>query len=274
MLAPHAFFSFTTVTRPLDHAAYNEWHQLDHRPENLALDGVRHGERWVRTPACRAASVADARLESTHYVNLYWFRAPVDVAVAQWQALAERSFQWGRRPDMDMCSRPLMGFFDVVKGYVSPHAKVSVEALPFRPTRGVIVQVLELDDPHSIEVERLFGWYDTVAIPAALALEGVAGAYTFASVTSTIDAGYHAESNSRTFAPEAAARAGSLRVTVFFCDRDILDTNRALDMALTTRRDTAPSGDPHRAARAGLLFDSAVDVIEPWRWHWFDQAAP
>jgi len=37
------FFSFTSLNGggPADHRTYNEWHLYDHRPENLALDGVR-----------------------------------------------------------------------------------------------------------------------------------------------------------------------------------------------------------------------------------------
>ena len=274
MLSPHGFFSFTSVDHPSQHAAYNEWHQLDHRPENLALDGVRHGERWVRTPACAATSLADARLAATHYVNLYWFRPPIADAVAEWQALAERSFQWGRRPDMAMCTRPLMGFFDVVKGYVSPHAKVSTAALPFRPTSGVIVQVVELEDPHAIAVEQVYRWYDTVVIPATLAVAGVAGVYTFSSVTSTIDSGFVAAADARTFTTGAPAQAGRLRITVTYCDGDLLATKQAVDASFARLRDSASSGDPLVRAAASVVFDSAVQVIEPWRWAWFDETAP
>ena len=273
MLSPHGFFSFTSVNDSSLHRAYNQWHQLDHRPENLALDAVRYGERWVRTPACAAASTADHRLAPTHYVNLYWFRPPIDEAITQWQALAERSFQWGRRPDMDMCTRPLMGFFDVVKGYVRPEVLVSVEALPFRPTRGVVVQVVELLDPHALGVERLYRWYDTVAIPAALRLPGVAGAYTFSSVTSTIDEGFVAEAGARTFAAAAPSRAGSFRITITYCDDDVLVTKRALDESAHRLRAAAPGGDPFTAAGATVIFDSAVRVIEPWAWNWFDEGA-
>ena len=68
MLAPHGFFSFTSVPDPAQHRAYNEWHQLDHRPENIVLDGVQHGERWVRTPAAAVAAAADSLRASTSYV--------------------------------------------------------------------------------------------------------------------------------------------------------------------------------------------------------------
>ena len=49
------FFSFTEITDPSEHRAYNEWHQLDHMPEQLPLRGVAYGARWVSTPACTGA---------------------------------------------------------------------------------------------------------------------------------------------------------------------------------------------------------------------------
>jgi hypothetical protein len=268
MLAPHGFFSFTSVTDVTQHRAYNEWHQLDHRPENLALDGVRWGDRWVRKPDCATQSTADPRLDPTHYVNLYWFRPPVADAVQEWQGLAEQSFQWGRRQDMALCTRPLMGFFDTVKGYVRPEVRVSTEALPFRPTRGVIVQLLHLPEPHSLATERLHHWYDADAIPAVLTVDGVAGVYTFSSVTSTIDAGFSAADDARTFAPETAAEAGSLRVIVTYCDLDSLETQQRVRTAIAGAG--GAGADSWVAAGAAVLFDSALRVVEPWSWDWFD----
>ena len=45
------FFSFTEITDPREHRAYNEWHQLDHMPEQLPIRGIAWGQRWVATPA-------------------------------------------------------------------------------------------------------------------------------------------------------------------------------------------------------------------------------
>ena len=47
------FFSFTEITDPAEHRSYNEWHQLDHMPEQYPLAGMAFGQRWVSTPACR-----------------------------------------------------------------------------------------------------------------------------------------------------------------------------------------------------------------------------
>ena len=45
---------FTEITPGGDHRAYNEWHQLDHMPEQFPIPGVAHGQRWVCSPACAA----------------------------------------------------------------------------------------------------------------------------------------------------------------------------------------------------------------------------
>ena len=58
------FFSFTEITDPTKHRAYNEWHQLDHMPEQFPIRGVAYGQRWVSTPACRDARAVDEGLIS------------------------------------------------------------------------------------------------------------------------------------------------------------------------------------------------------------------
>src|SRR5215217_4797281 len=109
MFAPKTFFSFTEVPNPANHRAYNEWHQLDHRPENLLLPGVAWGERWVHSPDCATVTTApDPALARLHYLNMYWFRDPVEASTAEWSELAERSFHWGRRDDIRLANRLLM----------------------------------------------------------------------------------------------------------------------------------------------------------------------
>ena len=43
MKAAYGFFSFTEVTDPAEHHAYNAWHQLDHLPEQFPLRGPHRG---------------------------------------------------------------------------------------------------------------------------------------------------------------------------------------------------------------------------------------
>ena len=62
------FFSFTEVTDPSAHEAYNAWHQLDHLPEQFTIDGIEFGCRWVRSPRCREAeSATSGLLDAFHY---------------------------------------------------------------------------------------------------------------------------------------------------------------------------------------------------------------
>src|SRR5579863_3386080 len=75
---PHpvlGFFSFTVVTDPSAHEAYNAWHQLDHLPEQFTIEGITFGQRWVRSPRCRGAERAtSASLDPFHYMTLYLMR--------------------------------------------------------------------------------------------------------------------------------------------------------------------------------------------------------
>jgi hypothetical protein len=251
VLGAKAFFSFTEVPDPADHRAYNEWHQLDHRPENLALPGVRWGERWVRSPDCAAvAPEPSAELAALHYVNMYWFAEPVDVSTAAWSELAERSFHWGRRDDVRIARRLLMGFFRPVKGYVNPRVLVSADALPIRPNRGVHVTVARIDEPRAAAAEALFGWYDRVRIPAMLGCRGGAGAWTFAA--------------DDTFATAldlagAGDTPSTLRLTLVYLDDDPLAFTDEL-AALPVDHDTSPET---------ILFAGPLRSITPWDWDWF-----
>jgi hypothetical protein len=262
VFAEKAFIGFAEVADPARHRDYNTWHQLDHRPENLALPGVLHGERWVRSPDCAAAGATpDPLLGGVHYLNMYWFRAPADESIRAWSELAERSFQWGRRPDVRWTRRPLMGFFRPIKGYVNPRVLVSADALPFRPNRGIFATVSRISEPRSEAAEELFGWYDAVRLPALLSCRGAAGAWTFASedtFSSAHDLG-------------ATAAPPSLRVHLIFLDDDPLDfvtDVRAHDA------DWQRSGEHRDTARVETqLFAGPLRAIAPWQWDWFDTTA-
>ncbi|MDF1604722.1 hypothetical protein [Nocardioides sp. YIM 152315] len=230
--APLAFFSFPEVVDPERHRDYNAWHQLDHLPENRALPGVVHGERWVRTPACRAASVgpADPTLDATQYVAMYWFApAPggsADAHVEEWRALGESTRQEGRRPELDWTVRRFTDFFRPETGVVAPEALVSVGALPFRPHRGVVIDVGRVVDP------------GVPAPPPELA-PGVAGAWTFTGGRDR-DAPPH----------------GRLRITLHYCESDPLEVVEAMGAP------AAPGVEP-------LLRTPLLPVV-PWEWDWFE----
>ncbi len=132
------FFSFTEVTDPAAHEAYNAWHQLDHLPEQFTVEGITFGQRWVRSPRCRAAEVATGSLlERFHYMTLYLIRD--EDVLPEFFALAERL----RAEDRFFAARRalLSGPFEVVHRWAAPRVAVSAEAVPFRPSCGVYVVV-------------------------------------------------------------------------------------------------------------------------------------
>ena len=88
MKVAYGFFSFTEVTDPAEHRSYNEWHQLDHLPEQFPLPGIVYGQRWVSTPACRAARVvSEPDLDPIHYVTCYLMAEPIDETLDEFFAL-------------------------------------------------------------------------------------------------------------------------------------------------------------------------------------------
>jgi hypothetical protein len=259
MLAPKAFFSFTEIPAPADHRLYNEWHQLDHRPENLALPEVAWGERWVRSPDCAAAGErAGDELAQLHYCNMYWLRDPVDHSVAIFNELAERSFHWGRRPDVDIARRLLMGFFHPIMGYVAPRVLISEDVVPVRPNRGIHLHLSHIAEPRTREAKALFQWYDQVRIPALLDCPGVAGAWTFAS-DSTFETALE-------FSPGSSP--SSTRIHLLYLDEDPVAVAGTIAeregdwLASGAARDTSAVED--------VVFSGPLRAITPWEWGWFD----
>ncbi|MEU3270261.1 hypothetical protein ABZ639_05410 [Saccharomonospora sp. NPDC006951] len=247
--ATRAFFAFPHISDPARHRDYNAWHQLDHQPENLALPGVLRGDRWVRTPECAAAGSAPGPvLAGTHYLAMYWFAEPAEDSIRQWRDLGETTLQQGRRPDLHYTSRPLMGMFRPVKGYVNPEARVSAAALPYRPHNGVYVSVTEVAEPRGPAAADLFAWYDKEKIPWALRLPGAAGCWTFRGE----NVGGTAPN-----LPEASA----LRITVYYLDGD------PLAFASLMRRAGPPS--PLASAERTLLTGPLLSITAG-KWDWFD----
>jgi hypothetical protein len=160
------FFSFTEITDPSAHEAYNAWHQLDHLPEQFTLEGVRFGQRWVRSPHCRDAEAATGPvLEPFHYMTLYLLRdrdvVPPFVQLGE-RLYAEDRFFTARRA-------VLSGAFDVVGSWAAPRVAVSPGAVPFRPSQGLYVVV-----GPPIDGATLVG------------MPGVAGAWQFADAERTV----------------------------------------------------------------------------------------
>jgi hypothetical protein len=153
------FFSFTEVTDPSAHEAYNAWHQLDHMPEQFTIEGITFGQRWVRSPRCRDAEAASGSLlEPFHYMTLYLMRD--ESLLPEFFALAKRLYAEDR---FFAARRALLsGPFEIAGSWAAPRVAVSAGAVPFRPSNGVYVVV-------GPEVDGA----------ATVAQPGVAGAWSF-----------------------------------------------------------------------------------------------
>ncbi|MGW9131856.1 hypothetical protein [Streptomyces sp. NPDC055681] len=255
MFSPLAFFSFVRLTDPSHHRAYNEWHQLDHRPENLALPGVVWGERWACTADCAELThIADAAYEALDFIAMYWFREPAERSVAEWSELGERSFQWGRRPELAYVERPFLGFFTPVKGYVAARALVSPEALPFRPNQGVRLTLTQVTEPHSLAAERAFRWHDSVGMPGLLGIPGVAGGWTFSFAYSQRHP-MVADTGGEDLAP------ASLRLRLLYLDADPVQVEKEIRAKETA---WAEEGGLDNSAEKVLL-SGPLRVITPWQ---------
>lgn len=252
------FFSFVTLHNagPEDHRAYNEWHQLDHRPENLALPGVAWGDRWARPADHKVVSTGSDRAHAeTDYVAMYWFREPLDESIAAWDRLGEDSFQWGRGPLFPRVSRNLLAFFRPVKGYAAPSALVSSEVLPYRPNRGLHLTLTRHAEHHSPETHARHAWEDRQLIPALLDVDGVAGAWTFAF-------SHHQRHTTLPMKGGADTTPGSLRMRLVYLDGEPLATAQRLHAAQDALADQG-EGDP-ATGTTEVLLSTSVRTILPW----------
>lgn len=248
-----AYFSVRRLTDPTKHHEYNEYHQLDHRPENLALPSVIFGERWVRSPeAASLVPTPPGRFSGVQYITMYWLKEPVEASRLEWWDLGTTATHLGRRPDSDYTDLPLMAPFIPLKGYANPRVRVSAEALPFRPAKGIFVTVGALDDDIA-QAERLGGWYDRVRVPEILELPGVAGAWTFMS-----EHGFPGR-------PLLTEDPRVLRIHVYFLDGDVA----AFASALHDRGGAWGDAGPLQGVETPL-FASVLRTIVPWEWDWFE----
>lgn len=163
MKVAFGFVSFTEVEAGA-HESYNRWHLFDHLPEQLPLDGIVWGQRWVLTPELRATCRAAAPLDRVHYVTLYLLAEPIDTTLAEFRALAVTLRGLGRFHQQRTAH--LAGPLAVESAGTADPRVISAEAVPFRPCRGVHVRL-----------ERR-GAASAASAPLELG-PGVAGTWTF-----------------------------------------------------------------------------------------------
>jgi hypothetical protein len=245
MKTTFGFFSFTEITDPAEHRAYNEWHQLDHLPEQFPLRGIVYGQRWVSTPACKAARAAsDPSLDPIHYLTCYLMADPIVETLAEF-------FDLGRRlHELDRFHRHrrahLTGPFRVGGAVAAPRVLVSAAAVPFRAHRGLYVVVAEPRDSSArADYER---WLAAAHEPAVLAVPGVAGVWSF-------------ETPEELTSPRWSA--GLRRITVCWLDDDPVEVAARLAPLEVVRRERFDSV-------SHVTFAGPFETITPWEWDWFD----
>ncbi len=253
---PLVFFSFVALDDPDpdSHRRYNEWHQLDHRPENLALPGVAWGDRWARTAGCRAESIASPEHSATDYVAMYWFRDPVERSVREWEQLGRDSFEWGRGPMIAGVRRTLLAFFRPVKGYAARSAFVSPQAIPCRPNRGLHLTMTRFADPFGPGTHQHHRWEDRVLIPELLDIPGVAGVWTF-----SLDRHQDDQLGLRSHAPPAGSPA--LRIRLLYLD----DEPVATWVRVRDRIGAPDMRIPNSAVHGDIVISTPLHTIIPWQ---------
>jgi len=256
MTSKRAFFSFPQIDDPDRHVAYNEWHSLDHLPENLALQGVVYGDRWLLSPDCAAVSARNIPcMQNFHYMAMYWFDTPADDSEREWKTLGGSIVDQGRRPERSPTQRSVTGFCRPVRGRMSERAQIPLAALPFRPMRGVYIRICELLEPDSTATAALDRWYDRVRMPQLLEAAGAIGAWTFRSERLQF-AGAHPE------------QLPQWRLQLIYLEADPLDF--VADLA---ERDCVRDDPVGTSAVETVVFEGPLRAIIGWQWNWFDEAS-
>lgn len=135
-----AVLSLSARSATGEDAAYLAWHGLDHLPEQYRIPGMRHGARWVSTPACRAARAASTdRYDEVDHVVCYLFADPLAPALDTFFALGADLRGAGRMPRRLPAVE--LGGWERRGGRAAPAALVGVDVLPWRPARGVYLLI-------------------------------------------------------------------------------------------------------------------------------------
>lgn len=252
MFSNLAFFSFVELADRSLHGEYNRWHQLDHRPENLALPGVLWGDRWAR--AEKPETAEQDGFNGTDFVAMYWFKDPAGQSVEQWDRLGENSFQWGRGPLIPGVQRRMLAFFTPVKGYAAPRILIGPEVLPYRPNQGVHIRVTRYPQPHSQQAHQEFAFEDRVLMPKLLEVDQVAGGWTFSFS--------HAQQHSTLPFPKTVEdEPGQLRLQLLYLDGN----PEAAAEGIRAVHAQLKSGEAAPPAAGELVFESVCKTIIPWR---------
>jgi hypothetical protein len=232
-------FSLSGSSETGNDAPYLRWHALDHLPEQYQIPGVLHGQRWVSTPACRAARAAEReRFGTVNHVVQYLFGDPVQQALEEFAELGPRLASLGRFPER--LPSVLVGPFHFLEGFASAAALVSPEVVPFRPNRGVYLIVERPADPARADPVQLRWQRDHVA--ALLDVPGVAGLWLFAGSS---------------YYTHPRWDVGQHRIAACYLDDEPAKVAGLLRPVLAKRWSSAPV-EP--------LLAAPFETLAPWQW--------
>jgi len=239
------FFSLSQRSTTGDDRPYLSWHQLDHMPEQYQLPGLVLGQRWASTPACRGARAAEAgSWADVEHVVCYLMGDPLDETLDEFLSLGRRLAEMGRFPHS--LPSQYRGGLRLLETHASPRVLVGPEVVPFRPHQGVYLIVEEPTGDRRTWDGYLQRSHAEV-LPEVLAVEGVAGAWVFATTPAIRRPNF---------------MEGDYRMTLCYLDDEPAEVGARLDPLLRRAWADAPS----RPVLAGP-FESMM------RWDW-DRFAP
>jgi hypothetical protein len=155
-------------------AEYIRWHQFDHVPEQFRIQQIRNGQRWVSTPACRAARRAQTEpFDRVDHVVQYLFAEPVGEGLAAFAALSRALIEAGRQPKV--VPRVQVGAFEVIDRRSNPRAITGAQVLPWWPASGVYLVIEPMPGDEAARAEH------AEALGRLVTVDGVAGAWRYES---------------------------------------------------------------------------------------------
>lgn len=218
-------------------AAYLEWHMLDHLPEQYRIDGMRHGQRWISTAACRGVRAAsEAPFDEVDHIVSYLFAPPthatMEDSIDVFFTLGNSLYQGGRMPLR--LPRKHLGIYDLIARSASPGTLVGADVLAWRPARGVYMVVEQSGGPVEVAPGHALG--------ALLDIDGVAGLWSYRGTS-----GRHGRVDA----------AEDLEVTVCYLDEDpVMVAERVGDHLATYWAEGS----------VRPLLAAPFEIVEPWRW--------
>lgn len=241
------FFSLSHRAADGNDAAYLEWHQLDHMPEQYQLPGLLFAQRWASTPACESARAAavDEWADTAHVV-CYLMGNPVEETLDEFFTLGRVLAEKGRMARS--LPRQYLAGLRLLEAQAAPRTLVSSDVVPYRPHRGVYLIV---EEPTGVATQDDYlQQLHTDVLPSLIAVPGVAGALTFGTTAAFLRP---------SFSP------GRYRITTCYLDDDPATVGQRLAPVLRRIWEDAP---------VRPLLAAPFESMMIWDWERFGPASP